>query len=102
MNAKLLLSAVTLMLSALPAIAQENPDRAVRNYQDIVAGRKQPGQLSPIERQEVMEVDRLVRTGHKPDKRTARERCIDDEIKSSGRSVSYLARRVIDLKCGRS
>ncbi|HEY0960629.1 MAG TPA: hypothetical protein VGE05_15355 [Novosphingobium sp.] len=89
---------LALWWSAATANAQVDADRAIRNYRDVASGHRQLGQLTPFERQEVAEVDRILRT-RKIDKRTPKERCIQDEISRSDGETTYLERRVIELKC---
>lgn len=89
---------IVLWWSTTTASAQVDADRAIRNYRDIASGHRQLGQLTPFERQEVAEVDRILRA-RKIDKRTSKERCIHDEIDRSDGETTYLERRVIELKC---
>ena len=73
-------------------------ERAWRNYNAIVGGTRQLWQLSPIELQEVMLLDRDVR-GLEPDRRSPREKCLDSELDRLGAPPTELALRSIDLKC---
>lgn len=99
MKRSLLFLAVVLAATsaATPAAGQYRADRALKNYQALTRGTKQLHHLSPIEQEEVREVDRLLR--REVDTRNGKQRCIDDEITRSDGTVTYLERRVIELKC---
>lgn len=89
---------LALLFAAAPLHAETSAERAKRNYEQIVRGQKQIGDLSPSELAEVAELDRVLKS--KPaDKRSATQRCRDEEIKRAGGSPSELELRVIDLKC---
>ena len=81
-----------------PDAAALSVERAWRNYNAIVGGTRQLWQLSPIELQEVMLLDRDVR-GLEPDRRSPREKCLDSELDRLGAPPTELALRSIDLKC---
>ncbi|MCW1429868.1 hypothetical protein [Novosphingobium sp. JCM 18896] len=86
------------LLSSTAAIAQDRTAQARINYQAVLAGTKQIGQLSAQEQADIAEFDRRLRA-QKPDDRTPDQRCIDAEIRREGGTVSTLARRVIEMKC---
>lgn len=89
---------IALALTGSAISAQADIERARRNYEQILHGQKQLGELPSHEQAEVAELDRALR-GRTLDKRTPRQRCFDEEIKQAGASPSYLERKIIDLKC---
>lgn len=90
---------VAAALIAAPAAHAETPaERAKRNYDLLMRGQKQIGDLSPAERAEVARLDQLLRT-QPHDMRPAAERCRDEEIRRAGGSPSELELRIIGLKC---
>lgn len=92
------ISYIVALAIAFPASAQLNADRAIQNYRDLNAGRRQLADLTPFERAEVAEVDKIVRS-RKLDERSAAQRCRDEELHASDGTVTHLERRVIELKC---
>ncbi|MBO9498948.1 MAG: hypothetical protein J7496_13790 [Novosphingobium sp.] len=79
-----------------------DPARAQRNYERVLSGQIALAQLSPQEFAEVKALDDYAREKklYKPDKRTSRQRCLDEEIAKAGRAPSRLELKSIDLKCG--
>lgn len=75
-----------------------NVDRAVYNYRALYNGTRKLEDLSLIERREVSEIDRRVRLKI-VDKRSPRQKCIDEEIADRGGSISKLESGIIDLAC---
>jgi opacity protein-like surface antigen len=73
--------------------------RAQRNYELLLSGQKTLEELSAQEFAEVQAFDAAARARADRDKRTPRQKCLDQEIKSAGGSPSRLELRVIDLKC---
>jgi hypothetical protein len=60
------LAAATLLAALLlpaPASAQYSDDRALQDYLDLQAGRKQPQDLTPLELEELRRLDAAVRAG---------------------------------------
>ncbi|MBA2918660.1 hypothetical protein GON01_12205 [Sphingomonas sp. MAH-20] len=51
------------LLLPAPAAAQYDYDRALQNYRDLQAGRKQPQELTPLELEEIRRLDAAVRAG---------------------------------------
>lgn len=92
--------ALSLIVFAVsPTAHAETPaERALRNYEQIVRGQKQIRDLSPSELAEVADLDRALKSVP-ADKRSATEKCRDEEIKRAGGSPSELELRVIGLKC---
>jgi len=109
--------AATALSLAVPAAAQHGPatmsfepapeaangidtrvELAWRNYRALAAGSLQLSQLSLVELEDVRLLDRAVR-GDRPDRRSARQRCLDSELDRLGRAPSRLALRTIDLRC---
>lgn len=87
------------LLSSVSAAHAETPaERAIRNYEQIVRGQKQIRDLSPTELAEVADLDRALKSVP-ADKRSATEKCRDEEIRRAGGSPSELELRVIGLKC---
>jgi hypothetical protein len=72
--------------------------RARDNYIALRDGRRSVNDLTALELQDVLDLDRRVR-GDYPDTRTARQRCVDEEVRRAGGRPSQLARQVINLKC---
>jgi len=81
---------------ATAASAQLNYDRARRNYLGLQAGQVQLGQLSPIELEEVRQLDQGVRTQGLP-QRDTRRRC--KALLTGGKPTTTLEEAVNDLKC---
>lgn len=73
--------------------------RAQRNYELLLRGQITLAQLSLQEFAEVQALDNAVRNPPNPDRRSARQKCLDREIADVGGSPSRLALRTIDLKC---
>jgi len=85
-----------------PAETQSQPalsyDRALQNYTALNAGTRQLSDLSTIELQEVILLDREIRARN-PDRRSRRQKCLDAELDALGTAPTALALRTIDLKC---
>jgi hypothetical protein len=79
-------------------IERSRTDQAATNYRALRNGAKQVGQLTPQELADVDALDQRLR-GREPDTRSLSQRCVDDELRRAGNSVSVLTRRVIDAKC---
>lgn len=76
-------------------------DRLVRARENITAlrdGRRSVSDLTPIELQDVLDLDRRL-GGDGPDTRTPQQQCIDDEVRRAGGRPTQLAWQVIELKC---
>lgn len=75
--------------------------RAQRNYEAVLAGQKTLDQLSPQEFAEVRALDNAARgrAALRSDKRSPRQKCLDEEIKRAGGSPSRLELSSIELKC---
>lgn len=81
------------------ARAETPAERAWRNYEQLRSGAKKPSDLSDVERRELMALLQRMREDRDADRRTPRQRCIDEEVEREGGRPSDLAMRVIDLKC---
>ncbi|QCB54605.1 hypothetical protein E5675_09245 [Sphingopyxis sp. PAMC25046] len=81
------------------AHAETPAERAWRNYELLHSGAKKPSDLSDVERRELAALLQLMREDRNADRRTPRQRCIDEEVEREGGNPSDLAMRVIDLKC---
>jgi hypothetical protein len=72
------MACVALALAVSPIAESQDLQRGIRNYQDILYGRKKLNQLTPQEQQEVLIISRRVRAGRSSGKssecRDARER----------------------------
>jgi hypothetical protein len=107
--------ALALAASAAPAAAQavsenapppaEHPsqsvlsyDRALQNYTALNAGTRQLSDLSTVELQEVILLDRQIRA-REPDTRSRHQKCLDAELDGLGSAPTALALRSIELKC---
>jgi hypothetical protein len=86
------------VLMASTASASANLDRARQNYLALINGTRQLAELTPLEIEELQELDRQIRA-EQADKRTPRQKCIDEELEHLGQEPSRLALRTIDLKC---
>jgi hypothetical protein len=73
-------------------------DRALANYRALRDGSKQIGDLTHRDLIDVDAIDRQIRDQNR-DPRSLSQRCVDDELRREGGSVSALTRRVIDMKC---
>ncbi len=95
-----LLMAASLTMGGAPEKAPEagGRDRAIRNYEAVLSGEKRMTQLTREEVWALIQLDRRQRERYL-DRRSARERCIDEEIDNLGGRPTYLALRTIDLKC---
>jgi ribosomal protein L15E len=71
----------------------------MRNLELLRSGAKEVGDLSDAEKRELVAAERLERGGKSKERPTARQRCIEDEVKREGESPSELTMRIIDLKC---
>ena len=91
--------AVALTLGGGGALAETPAERAQRNYELLRSGAKSLSDLSDAERRELAALEQLMRDGDGVDRRTPRQRCIDEEVAREGRPPSELAMRAIDLKC---
>lgn len=81
--------------------AQASLDRLARARNNLVLlrdGRLSVSALSPEELQDVLDLDRMVRStaGDTP---SVRQQCVDDEVRRAGGRPSRLAWEVIRLKC---
>lgn len=74
-------------------------DRARANYEAILRGEKGLFNLSPIEQDEVRQLDRRIRAQQPPDYRTPFDRCVDAEYAKLGREPAALDQRAIDMRC---
>jgi hypothetical protein len=72
--------------------------RAVANYQALLRGSKRLEDLDGIERREVAELQREIRSLD-IDPGTPREQCIAEQTAARGGNVTDLAARIIDLAC---
>ena len=91
--------AAALALAAGAAHAETPAERAWRNYELLHSGAKKPSDLSDVERRELAALLEMMREDERADRRTPRQRCIDEEVEREGGNPSDLAMRVIDLKC---
>ncbi|HET6526968.1 hypothetical protein [Sphingopyxis sp.] len=91
--------AAALALGAGAAQAETPAERAWRNYELLHSGAKKPSDLSDVERRELAALLEMMREDQSADRRTPRQRCIDEEVEREGGNPSDLAMRVIDLKC---
>ena len=81
-----------------PSIYGFNLSRAIANYKALMRGDRKFVDLSQLEKQEIELLDRRL-TNLNVDKRNPREKCVAQEIKNRGGSVSQLERGIIDLAC---
>lgn len=100
----------TVIMRSLPPSTSATPppeqpplpnDRFVRARDNLIAlreGRKSVSDLTPIELQDVLDFDRMLR-GDSFDNRSPRQRCVDEEVRRAGGRPSQLAWNVIRLKC---
>ena len=93
------LAAVALMVQlavASPALGQADVDRAVHNYQLLLARQKQFYQLTPQERADVLELDRKLRSGETIRAKETKEQCIE---RLGSENPTHLEQALLDLKC---
>jgi len=91
--------AAALTLGTGGAFAETPAERAQRNYELLRSGGKALHDFSEAERRELAALEQLMRDGNAVDRRTPRQRCIDEEVAREGKKPSELAMRVIDKKC---
>jgi hypothetical protein len=82
----------------LPGLANDRVLRARANLEALLAGRVSTADLSPLELQDVIDLDRIAR-GVRADDRTTPQKCVDEEVRRNGGNPSRLAWQVIRLKC---
>jgi hypothetical protein len=81
------------------APGQERLARAIANLEALRQGRLFTSDLTPLELQDVLELDRTARSGALGDNRSFAQQCIDEEVRRNGGRPSRLAWEVIRLKC---
>lgn len=81
------------------APGQDCMARAIANLAALREGRLFTSDLSPLELQDVLELERLARSGALGDNRSFVQQCIDEEVRRNGGQPSRLAWEVIRLKC---
>ena len=92
--------AASLLAFPAPAAAQVDPARAIRNYQAVQSGQRPLSDLTPQERAEVAEVDRILRDRDR-DRRTPAQRCRDAARGGNAAPPTPLEERLLDLRCSR-
>lgn len=90
--------AFLLGLAGLGSVEGGAPSRAERNYQRLLAGDVQWAALTPIERAEIVELARVLRS-IPADRASEAERCWRDGLRRTG-PPSALAEQLIKLRCG--
>jgi hypothetical protein len=93
--------AAAALLAALflpaPASAQHNDERALQNYLDLQAGRKQLQNLTPLELEELRRLDAAVRAGAVPIQLPdTKARCRE---RNATEHPTKLEEAVLSLKC---
>jgi hypothetical protein len=89
---------IALSLFAGAAAQAQTRDEITReNYRRLMNGEISLGELSPQQREDIVELDRRIREG---DKRTPGQRCYDAELEKLAQPPSVLARRSAAFKCG--
>lgn len=78
---------------------QERIARALANLEALRQGRRFTSDLSPQELQDVLELERIARSGALSDNRSFVQQCVDEEVRRNGGQPSRLAWEVIKLKC---
>lgn len=81
------------------APGQDRIARAIANLAGLREGRLFTSDLSALELQDVLELERLARSGALGDNRSFVQQCIDEEVRRNGGRPSRLAWEVIRLKC---
>jgi len=84
------------IVAARPPLTGSEWQTAVRNYKALLAGQKQLFELSPVERQNVIELDKWLRSTPGIATSETKERCRE---RLASRSPSALEEALIDLKC---
>ncbi len=96
---RLLTVALSFAVCSGVALAETPAERVHRNVQLLRSGAVHWNDLSPAERQELAAAERIARHGSLRDRRTPRQRCIDEEVKREGKEPSELTMGIIDLRC---
>ncbi len=96
---QLLTVALSFAVCTGAAWAETPAERVHRNAQLLRSGAVQWNDLSPAEQRELAIAERLARHGSSRDRRTPRQRCIDEEVKREGKEPSELTMGIIDLRC---
>ncbi len=91
--------AAALIFGAGEVRAETPAERAERNLELLRSGAKKVSDLTEAEKRELVAAEQLAREGDAADRRTPRQRCVDEEVERVGGTPSELAMRVIDLKC---
>jgi hypothetical protein len=81
-----------------PLAVQDRFARARDNLVALRDGRVAVSDLTDIELQDVLDLDRALRE-RTLDTRTPQQQCIDEEVRRAGGQPSELEWKVIDLKC---
>jgi hypothetical protein len=92
----MLLIGLTFIASPTTVLAQNDLSRAERNYRALNLGQKQLSDLSPVEREEVRQLARIVSGTPLPHLQT-RSECLKANATSD--QPSALESRTLDLKC---
>lgn len=86
--------------AAIPVTpGQERLARAIANLEALRQGRLFTSDLTAQDLQDVLELDRLSRSGALADNRSFVQQCVDEEVRRNGGQPSRLAWEVIKLKC---
>ncbi len=81
-----------------PLAVQDRFARARDNFIALRDGRLSVSDLTDLELQDVLDLDRALRE-RTPGTRSPQQQCIDDEVRRAGGQPSQLEWKVIDLKC---
>lgn len=81
-----------------PLAVQDRFARARDNFAALRDGRVAVSDLTDIELQDVLDLDRALRD-RTSDTRTPQQQCIEEEVRRAGGQPSALEWKVIDLKC---
>ena len=95
MHSRLRLFLPLLLLSSAPKAFSQDLQRGLRNYQEVIAGRKKLDQLSPQEQQEVLIVFRRLKAEQN---RTGKSSACRDAQERAESAASELADRAKKLR----
>jgi hypothetical protein len=84
------------MFAAAPAPDTPQADRAVRNYETVLTGQKQLGDLTPPERLELIQLEEWIRLHDNVPPPETKEQCKD---RLASDTPSHLEDALLDLKC---
>lgn len=92
----MVMAALAANVAAGPALNGPQMDRALRNYEAMLAGTEQFAQLSAPERAEIIELDRWLHSPERAGRPDTRQQC-KERLQSE--TPSRLEEALLNLKC---